>query len=76
VRHEGPDHSKRFFATVMLRGEPWGTGEGRSKKHAEQAAARVAWRYLREIADPRNDGHAVTTGAEASRPEENDAGVT
>jgi len=45
------------------------------EKHAEQAAARVAWRYLREIADPRHDGHAVTTGAEASRPEEDDAGV-
>jgi ribonuclease-3 len=75
VRHEGPDHSKRFFATVMLRGEPWGTGEGRSKKHAEQAAARVAWRYLREIADPRNGAHAVTTGTEASRAEEDDAGV-
>jgi ribonuclease-3 len=75
VRHEGPDHSKRFFATVLLRGEPWGTGEGRSKKHAEQAAARVAWRYLRE----REDGelgeraHAVTTGTEGFPPEGDDA---
>ncbi len=46
VRAEGPDHSKRFFATVTLRGEPYGEGEGRSKKHAEQAAARVAWERL------------------------------
>ena len=38
VRDEGPDHAKRFFATVLLRGEPYGTGEGRSKKQAEQAA--------------------------------------
>jgi ribonuclease III len=75
VRHEGPDHSKRFFATVMLRGEPWGTGEGRSKKHAEQAAARVAWRYLREIAEPDEPAHAVTTGAEGPPPEGEDAGV-
>jgi ribonuclease-3 len=46
VRHEGPDHSKRFFAAVHLRSEEYGTGEGRSKKAAEQAAARVAWERL------------------------------
>ncbi len=48
VRHEGPDHSKQFFATVVLRGEVYGEGEGRSKKAAEQAAARVAWQRLQE----------------------------
>jgi ribonuclease-3 len=46
VRHEGPDHSKRFFATVLLRGAEYGNGEGRSKKAAEQAAAQVAWERL------------------------------
>jgi ribonuclease-3 len=46
VRHEGPDHSKRFFATVFLRSEEYGTGEGRSKKSAEQAAAQIAWERL------------------------------
>ncbi|MEX2099774.1 MAG: ribonuclease III [Acidimicrobiia bacterium] len=46
VRHEGPDHSKHFFATVLIGGEFFGTGEGRSKKAAEQAAARVAWERL------------------------------
>jgi ribonuclease III len=46
VRHEGPDHSKRFFAVVFLRNEEYGTGEGRSKKSAEQAAARIAWERL------------------------------
>jgi len=46
VRHEGPDHSKRFFAVVFLRNEEFGAGEGRSKKTAEQAAARVAWERL------------------------------
>jgi ribonuclease-3 len=51
VRAEGPDHSKRFFATVTVRGEPYGTGEGRSKKHAEQAAARAAWQRLEDVAD-------------------------
>jgi ribonuclease-3 len=51
VRHEGPDHSKRFFANVLLRGTVYGSGEGRSKKAAEQAAARVAWERLRAEAD-------------------------
>ena len=46
VRHEGPDHSKRFFAAVFLRNEEYGSGEGRSKKTAEQAAAQVAWERL------------------------------
>jgi ribonuclease III len=46
VRHEGPDHSKQFFASVLLREQVYGTGEGRSKKAAEQAAARVAWDRL------------------------------
>ncbi|MGZ4711540.1 MAG: ribonuclease III [Acidimicrobiia bacterium] len=43
VRDEGPDHAKRFFATVVLDGQPYGHGEGGSKKQAEQAAARAAW---------------------------------
>ena len=46
VHDEGPDHAKRFFATVLLGGEPHGSGEGGSKKQAEQAAARAAWRWL------------------------------
>jgi ribonuclease-3 len=46
IRHDGPDHSKRFFASVLLRGEVYGTGEGRSKKAAEQVAAREAWERL------------------------------
>jgi ribonuclease-3 len=43
VRDEGPDHAKRFFATVLLDGQAYGTGEGGSQKRAEQAAARAAW---------------------------------
>jgi ribonuclease III len=50
IRHEGPDHSKRFFASVQLRGRTYGTGEGRSKKAAEQSAAREAWQRLRQEA--------------------------
>jgi ribonuclease-3 len=46
VVDDGPDHAKRFFATVSFDGRPHGTGEGRSKKQAEQAAARAAWEVL------------------------------
>jgi ribonuclease-3 len=47
VEDDGPDHAKRFFARVSLGGVPRGAGEGRSKKQAEQAAARSAWEGLR-----------------------------
>jgi ribonuclease-3 len=50
IRHEGPDHSKRFFASVQLRGRTYGRGEGRSKKAAEQSAARQAWERLQREA--------------------------
>ncbi len=45
VEDEGPDHQKEFTATVFLGGEAYGSGIGRSKKEAEQQAAREA--YLR-----------------------------
>ncbi|MCA1656523.1 MAG: ribonuclease III, partial [Actinobacteria bacterium] len=46
VTSEGPDHAKRFSATVSVNGQPLGVGEGRSKKQAEQSAARMAWGRL------------------------------
>lgn len=42
----GPDHSKRFTATVLLSGAPIASGEGTSKKQAEMAAALEAWTAL------------------------------
>jgi len=42
----GPDHQKEFTATVLLAGEPWGEGRGRSKKEAEQRAAGEAYSRL------------------------------
>jgi ribonuclease III len=42
----GPDHDKRFSATVIVQGVAVGQGEGRSKKTAEQAAAEQAWLAL------------------------------
>jgi ribonuclease-3 len=48
IEESGPDHAKRFTATVLLVGENYGTGDGRSKKEAEQAAAKVAVARLRQ----------------------------
>jgi ribonuclease-3 len=42
----GPDHSRRYLATVYVAGQHLGTGEGRSKKDAEQVAAQVACESL------------------------------
>ncbi|MGH9124066.1 MAG: ribonuclease III [Acidimicrobiales bacterium] len=46
VVDEGPDHAKVFDAKVWVQGDVRGHGRGRSKKQAEQAAARVAWESL------------------------------
>ena len=42
VRSEGPDHARRFFASVIVDGRVLGEGEGTSKKTAERAAAAAA----------------------------------
>jgi ribonuclease-3 len=38
----GPDHRKMFLVEVRVQGQPVGRADGRSKKEAEQAAARDA----------------------------------
>ena len=42
IGEEGPDHNKRFFVAVDLNGNCVGSGTGRSKKEAEQMAAKAA----------------------------------
>ena len=42
VTESGPDHAKTFEAQLEVDGKPAGTGEGKSKKEAEQAAAAEA----------------------------------
>lgn len=42
----GPDHAKQFTATVHIGEEVVGEGAGRSKKQAEQGAAKAAWERL------------------------------
>ena len=48
----GPDHDKQFTATVSVRGEVVGQGDGRNKKQAEQRAAREAYQRLLEVPEP------------------------
>jgi ribonuclease-3 len=48
LEDRGPDHEKEFTATVFLNGQPMGTGIGRSKKEAEQRAAREAFDHISE----------------------------
>ena len=43
----GPDHAKVFSVEVDLNGQPIGAGEGRSKKEAEQNAAKAAMAKLK-----------------------------
>jgi len=51
VEATGPDHAKRFEATVRLDGEEYGSGEGGSKKEAQQSAASAAWTRIRATAN-------------------------
>jgi ribonuclease III len=46
VEESGPDHQKSFRAVVIVGGRELGSGEGRSKKEAEQHAAEAAWNTL------------------------------
>ncbi len=46
IGESGPDHDKRFTVQVCLDDQPVGTGEGSSKKRAEQAAAHSAMQAL------------------------------
>ena len=48
VEESGPDHCRVFVMEASVGGEPAGRGEGRSKKEAEQAAARAALEAMGE----------------------------
>ena len=51
---EGPPHDRTFQVSAKVGGAPVGRGVGRSKKHAEQEAARIALETLHplEALDP------------------------
>lgn len=42
-KRTGPDHDRTFWIMVEVDGTSYGPGEGKNKKEAEQAAARMAW---------------------------------
>ena len=48
VGESGPDHCKQFTFEALLDDTPIGTGTGRTKKEAEQKAARSALLFLKE----------------------------
>ena len=51
IEEKGPAHAKEFITTVQLADEVLGTGTGRSKKEAEQEAARQALLQLQREED-------------------------
>jgi ribonuclease-3 len=66
----GPDHDRAYVAEVFLAGELHGTGTGRSKKDAEQEAARNAWEVLQGA---EGGAGADAEGAAAQAPAETEA---
>ncbi len=48
VKEEGPDHDRTFTVVVSLNSKKSGTGVGKNKKEAEQAAASMALEQLQE----------------------------
>jgi ribonuclease-3 len=46
LNESGPDHDKRFQASVTIKGEVKGLGWGKSKKEAEQEAAKNAFEEI------------------------------
>jgi ribonuclease-3 len=49
IVEEGPSHDRRFTIDVLVDGVPRGRGQARSKKQAEQGAAREALDALRRL---------------------------
>ncbi|BCJ34749.1 ribonuclease 3 [Actinocatenispora thailandica] len=61
VAEDGPDHAKTFTAWAVVASERFGSGNGRSKKEAEQRAAEQAWRELSARAEGGTGG--ASTGS-------------
>jgi ribonuclease III len=71
VKDSGPDHQKLFRAVVRVGSRELGSGEGRSKKAAEQLAAEAAWRSISAEAEAENTGPERTVASpDANAPAE------
>jgi len=73
IAEHGPDHSKVFEVELELKGDVIGRGAGKSKKDAEQAAAKLALEAmngrLAEVKPPPETAPAVTEPAPPPEPE-------
>jgi len=72
VVDSGPEHDKTFVATVRIHGRPLGTGTGRSKKQAEQLAARAAYLALTSEPPDAPDAEAAEAQITVSPPDTTD----
>jgi ribonuclease III len=72
VKEEGPDHRKEFTATVIVAGQDRGSGDGTTKKEAEQKAAEAAWRILNELL---TSGTEKANGAEKPNDDQRGKGA-
>ena len=56
VGETGPPHERTYTVAALVDGETLGEGSGKSKKHAEQEAAREA---VDKFEESRNDGRST-----------------
>ena len=70
VDESGPDHQKSFHAVVRVGRRVLGSGQGRSKKAAEQQAAEAAWNAITDEAA----GRPMTSGEDDQKDGRDDGG--
>ncbi|WP_164020118.1 ribonuclease III [Pyxidicoccus trucidator] len=75
VSESGPEHSKTFEVEVIIGEEPFARATGRSKKEAEQAAARVTLDMFSQRLAP-NPAPAPASEPSAPTPDETSRGDT
>ncbi|MDQ3939739.1 MAG: ribonuclease III [Actinomycetota bacterium] len=69
----GPDHDKRFEAHVFIDGDLSGSGRGKSKKEAEQRAARAALDRLEDQTGARSVADDIEPDPRSQSEEPSDA---